>query len=205
MTEPIRLGYHGSSGLVWDIVDRTGYRRDEFALSEYPVADPFGPLRRGEQDAIVVKFGLDEEDLAGSAVLGTDPRAAVLGKDHPLADRESISIEELAGVDSFQAPGDMPDYVWDQVVPPHTPAGRPIHRVHTWSTVPELIKLVADAGAVHFSLLSIAEVAPPAVRIVPIHDLPPAPVLLGWLRERSPKRVLDFVGVCEGWPRVPER
>jgi DNA-binding transcriptional LysR family regulator len=194
MNEPIRLGYHGSRQFVWDMVRRAGYREEDITLTEYPVADPFGPLRHGEQDVIIVKFGIDEPDLASSAVLGTDPRAAVVAKDHPLADRESISIEELAGVESFRPPGGMPDYVWDRVVPRHTPAGHPIHRVHAWSTVPELLALVVDAGAVHLTLLSIAEVTPPSVRVIPIHDLPPAPVLLGWRRADVPERVREFIG-----------
>jgi len=180
MPEPIRLGYHGSRQVVEDILDKLG--KPDVTLTEYPVADPFGPLRRGEQDVIVVKFGLNEPDLEHSETLGTDPRAAVVSNHHPLAGRDSISIEELAGSESFRAPGRMPDYVWDQVVPPRTPAGRPIHRIHAWATVPELISLIVDAGAVHLSLISLADVAPPSVTVIPIHDLPPAPVFLGWRR-----------------------
>lgn len=189
MPEPIRLGYHGSSQLVWDIVLAAGYGKEDVELVTYPITDPFGPLRRGELDAMIIKFGIREPDLVTGPVLATDPRAAVLDRRHPLAGRESISIEELAGVESFQPPGSMPGYVWDQVVPPRTPAGAHIHRVHPWSTLSELIALIVDAGAVHLSLMSIADVLPPSVRVVPIHDLPPAPVLLGWRHDHVPHRI----------------
>ena len=192
MPEPIRLGYHGSSQVVWDILREANI--GDVQLVEYTPADPFGPLRRGEQDAIIVRFGIDEPDLVTGRVLGTDQRAAVLARTHPLATRESISIEELAGVESFQAPGGMPGYVWDQVVPPRTPAGAPIHRVHPWSTVPELISLVVSGNAVHLSLVSIAEVAPPSVAVIPVDDLEPAPVLLGWRRDHVPERARELIG-----------
>src|SRR2546430_10661931 len=178
MAEPIRLGCHGSRQLVWDIVLAAGLAKEDVELLEYPIADPFGPLRRGAQDAIILKFGLDEPDLATSGVLATDPRAAVVALNHPLANRESISIEELGGIESFRAPGGMPDYVWDQVVPPRTPGGAPIHRVHGWSTVPELIDLVVGAGAVPPSLGEIAEGAPPPASAAPTPDLPPPPGFL---------------------------
>ena len=195
MTEPIRLGYHGSRELVWDIVLAAGHDKEDIDLIEYPVADPFGPLRRGEQDAIIAKFTVAEPDLVTGKILGGDPRAAVLARDHPLAGRDSISIEELAGAESFTAPGGMPDYVWDDVVPPKTPGGAPIHRVHDFTTVAELLSLIVDAGAVHLSLLSIAEVTPESVVVVPVHDLPPAPVFLGWRSNHAyPEHVRAFIG-----------
>lgn len=194
---PLRFGYHGSIEVPAGIVRAAGRGADEVVLSEYAVADPFRGLRAGELDMMIVKFTLREPDLACSGVLATDARAAVVGANHPLSARTSVSIEELADFDSFACPGTMPDYVWDEVVPPVTPEGRPIRRSHRISTTGSMIDLVSNAGAVHISLLSLADIVPPSVRIVPIHDLPPAPVAVAWVVGEADERVRDFVATAE--------
>jgi DNA-binding transcriptional LysR family regulator len=197
MTEPLRFGYHGSTEVPTAIVRAAGCRDDEVELSEYAVADPFRRLRAGDLDLMIVKFTVREPDITCSGVLATDPRAAIVGANHPLAARVSVSIEELADFDAFHCPGSMPPYVWDEVVPPVTPAGRPIHRRHHLTTTASMIDLVSHAGAVHVSLLSLADIAPPTVRVVPIDDLPPAPVAVAWVAERDDGRVREFVASAE--------
>jgi DNA-binding transcriptional LysR family regulator len=194
----IRLGYHGSLPFTTRILRTAGRGEDDVALSQYDIADPFRALRAGELDVMVVKFGLREPDLATSGTLALDARAAVVGAGHPLAGRASISIEELAGCDAFERPGNLPAYVWDQVVPAQTPAGRPIHRRHRVTTIPQMMSLVAESGAVHISLQSLEDVALPGIKVVPIHDLPPAPVAFAWSREPGPPRhIRDFIAAAE--------
>ena len=173
MDEPIRLGYHGSPVLPRRIAGTAGA-----TLHQYDIADPFRAIRTGELDVMIVKFRLDEPDLRVSGVVARDDRAAVVSTGHPLAARTSVSIEDLADVDAFAAPGSMPAYIWDQVVPLRTPRGQPIRRRYRVTTVPAMMDLVRHAGAVHISLASLADLAPPGVRVVPIHDLPPAAVAL---------------------------
>ncbi|MFJ9418672.1 LysR substrate-binding domain-containing protein [Streptomyces sp. NPDC101227] len=199
----IRCGYHGSADLVRRLLHDAGLDDEEVALSQYDVTDPFRALRSGELDVMTVKFQVREPDLAVSPVLAHDARAAVVGTAHPLAGRASVSIEELAAYETFARPGRMPAYVWDEVVPPHTPAGRPLRRCHQVSTIPQMMRLVAESTAVHISLASLADVAPPQVAIVPIHDLPGAPVAVAWRRGAElPGCVRAFVervqrGGCE--------
>jgi DNA-binding transcriptional LysR family regulator len=183
MTERIRFGYHGSRDLAERLVRAAGADR-ALSLVEYDVNDPFRALRAGELDVMIVKFAPSEPDLAYSAVLDTDARAAIVGADHPLADRSSVSIEELADYDGFQCPGTFPPQVWDEVVPPMTPGGRVVRRRYSLTSTAALMDFVVRHQAVHISLLSLADVAPPQVRVVPIHDLPPAPVALAWVRPR---------------------
>lgn len=190
----LRFGYHGSTEVPLSIARAAGHG---VSLHEYAVADPFRLLRAGELDMMIVKFALREPDLACSGVLATDARAAIVGAAHPLAARASVSIEDLADYDAFECPGTMPDYVWDEVVPPVTPSGRPIRRTHRISTTASMIDLVANAGAVHISLMSLAGIVPPSVRVVPIHDLPPAPVAVAWVAGPGDGRVREFVASAE--------
>ncbi|GAA1185967.1 hypothetical protein GCM10009654_49420 [Streptomyces hebeiensis] len=195
---PVRLGYHGSAEVAARVVRLAG--RDETAvrIEPYDIADPFAELRRGAQDVVIVKFALREPDLVTSGVLTHDARAVVVGAAHPLAGRASVSVEELADHGLFDRPGKLPGYVWDEVVPPRTPAGRPLRREHRVSDVPTMMRLVARGTAVHLSLVSIADVAPPGIRVVPVHDLPAAPVALAWCKEREPAaHVADFIAAAE--------
>ena len=197
LLRPLRFGYHGSTEVPSAIVRAAGLRDDEVELSEYAVADPFRPLRAGELDLMIVKFTVHEPDLACSGVLATDARGAILGAHHPLADRASVSVEELADYDAFQCPGTMPGYVWDEVVPPRTPKGKPIRRRHPITTTGGMLELVRTTDAVHISLLSLADIAPPSVRVVPIDDLPPAPVAVAWVAGRDDGRVRAFAAAAE--------
>ena len=194
----IRLGYHGSVEVAHAIARLAGPGHAEVRTSPYDVVDPFHGVRTGGLDVMIVKFSLREPDLAASRVLAYDGRAAVVGARHPLAGRASVSIEELADYSTFQRPGVFPDYVWDEAVPPRTPAGRPVDRRHQVSDIPRMMALVAEGEAVHISLAPLADVAPPAVRIVPIHDLPPAPVALAWRRGgKLPAHVREFITAAE--------
>lgn len=195
---PIRLGYHGSPEVAARIVKITGHDPASVRLGPYDIADPFAELRHGELDVMIVKFGLREPDLVTSRVLTYDARAVVVAVGHPLANHTSVSVEDLADHDLFACPGKLPGYVWDEVVPRYTPTGRALRRRHQVTEIPAMMRLVAEAGAVHLSLVSLADVAPPTVRVVPVPDLPPAPVTLAWPRGRElPVRVMEFIASAE--------
>jgi len=197
MSDRIRFGFHGSKLVATQIIHAAGRRDDDIELSQYEVADPFRRLRGGDLDVMIVKFKVAEPDLACSSPLFTDARAAVMSANHPLSHRDSVSIEELADFDAFKCPDKFPEYVWNEVVPKETPSGRPIHRRHEVTSTAAMMALVAGTNAVHISLLSLADIAPPAVRIVPIHDLPPAPVALAWCRDHRSAALRDFVAAAE--------
>lgn len=194
---PIRLGYHGSTDVAYDIIRLAGWEKPAVPLIEYDINDPFLGIREGELDLMIIKFGIREPDLAYSRVLFEDARAVVVAADHPIASRDSVSIEDLVDYDAFVRPGNFPSYVWDEVVPPRTPSGRPIRRTHRVAAIPEMMRLVAEGVAVHISLLSLSDVAPPGIRVIPIHDLPPAPVTVAWRRGVLPGHVEQFITAAE--------
>lgn len=182
-TAPIRLGIHGSPDLARRIVTAAGHGLDEVRFVPYEVTDPFRPLREGAQDLMIVKYELEEPDIAWSRPVAQDARALVVHKDHPLADRASVSVEEVADYEAFQRPGDFPANVWDLVVPRLTPGGRPIRRVHPLTTIQALAERLAETDAVHLSVQSLDASVPAYIKVVPVPDLPPAPVRLAWLSE----------------------
>lgn len=193
----IRFGYHGSPRAARALVRAAGHPVEWFSFAEYDITDPFRALRCGELDLMIVKFGRTEPDLEYSATVAIDERVVVLGAHHPLAARTAVSVEEVADFDGFRCPGAFPRSVWDEVVPPRTPAGRPIRRRHDLTGAGTMMVTVQRTDAVHLSLRSLADIAPPAVRVIPVHDLPPAPVRLAWPRGHAPDHVREFVRAAE--------
>ncbi|OAR27267.1 hypothetical protein A8W25_03135 [Streptomyces sp. ERV7] len=185
-TPPVRLGIHGSPDLAAAIVRAAGRDASEVELVGYDVADPFRGLRAKELDVMIVKYGLQEPDLAVSRPVALDPRAVIVGAHHPLATHASVSVEELAAYEGFRCPGAFPEYVWDEVVPPRTPKGRRIRRAYEMGTVKGLMGTLSGTDAVHLTFQSLEAIAPPLMRVIPISDLPPAPVSLAWLRDPEP-------------------
>jgi DNA-binding transcriptional LysR family regulator len=189
----VRVGYHGSRPAASRVVGDAG----RVELVGCPVDDPFTALRAGGVDVLLVKFDLDQPDLERGRTLATEGRAVIVAEGHPLAGRDAVSVEELADYGAFHRPGTFPGYLWDQIVPPFTPAGRPIRRLHRAATIPEMMARVAGSDAVHLSLVSLGDVAPPGIRIIPVSDLPPVPVYLVWRRDLAPGHVRDFVSGVE--------
>lgn len=182
-TRPVRLGIHGSPHLATRVLAAAGHSPHDVEFVPYDVAEPFRPLRDRALDIMIVKYGLREPDITLSRPVAFDRRALIVGADHPLADRDTVSVEEAARYDCFRCPGDFPPYVWDRVVPPYTPSGARIRRVHRMTTVEAMIDTLAAGRAVHVSFQSLDAILPPHIRAVPVHDLPPAPVSLAWLRD----------------------
>ncbi|MFB7785401.1 LysR substrate-binding domain-containing protein [Streptomyces vinaceus] len=194
----VRLGVHGSTHLASRLVAAAGHAPESVEYVPYEVTEPFGPLRAGAADIMIVKYDPLEPDLALSRPVGFDGRAVLAGAHHPLAGRASVSVEEVAEYGGFRCPGSFPAHVWDLVVPPRTPLGRPIRRVHAMTTLAAMAELLRSTYAVHLSFRSLDAVVPPDIKVVPVHDLPPSPVAFAWLRDTEPpEHVRRFVADAE--------
>ncbi|MEU8541423.1 LysR substrate-binding domain-containing protein [Streptomyces sp. NPDC048717] len=195
---PLRFGVHGSYQLAAELLAAARLDPAGTVFIPYDVREPFIGLRAGEIDVMLVKYVPSEpDDLEFSAPVAEDGRAVIVRSGHPLAGRESVSVEEVAAYDGFACPGAFPASVWDEVVPRTTPAGRPIRRVHPMTTPEEMARILRGGNAVHLSFQSLAAAGLPGVEVVPVHDLAPAPVRLAWLRraEQAPalREFLDRV------------
>lgn len=194
----LRLGVHGSTHLAARIVAAAGHPESSIEYIPYEVSEPFTLLRAGATDLTLVKYDPLDPDIALSQRVAWDGRAVLVGAHHPLAAQESVSLEQVADYEGFLCPGDFPPNVWDHVVPPHTREGRAIRRTHTMTSMPALVELLRSTLAMHVSFQSLDAVLPPDIKVVPVHDLPPSPVALAWLRgTRLPERARRFVGDAE--------
>ncbi|MFD0200270.1 MULTISPECIES: LysR substrate-binding domain-containing protein [Saccharothrix] len=179
------VGVHGSRHLAEHLMVAAGHDPGDFEFGQYDVTDPFRLLRDGTFDLMLIKYSPREPDIAYSRPLMFDGRAVFVGADHPLAALDSVSVEDVADYDAFARPGTFPPDVWDEVVPPRTPAGVPIRRVHPMTTIEAMVSILATTKAVHLSFQSLDAVLPPRVRVVPVRDLPAAPVRLAFPRDKA--------------------
>jgi DNA-binding transcriptional LysR family regulator len=192
----LRLGYHGSLDLPRAVLHAAGLVDGEGELVEYDVRDPFTPLRSGWTDLMITEFRPAEPDLRYTAPIAADARAVLLATGHPLAGRKAVSVEEVADYPVFRRPAGMPAEMWDHIVPAYTPAGRPIRGQFEFGMAAELMRLVSSGAAMHLTVLSAVDVAPPTVQVLPVWDLPPVTIHLAHLAT-APRRIHDLATAAE--------
>ena len=133
-------------------------------------------LRDGVIDVMLVPVPVREPDLAASPVLFRERSVLAVSARHPLARRDSVSLEDLAA-DKVLRPRSMPGYMDESLVPRQTPGGQPIERGADFSTVQEMLSLIG-AGQGIFPVPAHARRydSRPDITYLPIRD--------GLLRER---------------------
>ncbi|WP_280395271.1 LysR family transcriptional regulator substrate-binding protein, partial [Nocardia brasiliensis] len=93
---------------------------------EIPLADPFGPVQRGEVDIAVVLLPMGESELVLGQVFSEQPQMLAMHRDHPLASRGSLSAEDLAEFALIGVRGPAPQYWRRAQALDVTPGGGPV-------------------------------------------------------------------------------
>jgi DNA-binding transcriptional LysR family regulator len=129
------------------------------------------------------------------------PRAVLVGRQHPLAGRASVDIEELAdhpllyAGSTEPAPDRMSRYI-DAWTPPNTPDGRPLHRIRRLHAayVEELIAIIAEGQLAHITFHGMTDVYQHQdITIVPLTGMPPMIVAPIWRTANHNPMVQAFV------------
>ncbi|MEU4608013.1 LysR family transcriptional regulator [Kribbella sp. NPDC023972] len=170
---------------------RAGHAGCELQLRYAGFADPFRLLRSGEIDLLIAWLPVRETDLTVGPVVFTEPLVLAVGSEHPLAGRDSVSLEDLG--DEVVFGGAKPDYWRNWLVPTHTPSGRPVRIGPTVSTSAEMIPLLANGEAVSPAFAhSIRYFARPDLAYVPIHDAPLGRWALVWRTATETELIRTF-------------
>lgn len=116
----------GVMGPMWqDLAPITAVFRSRFPqvdlrLREIRIDDPFSPIRDGEVDLALLWLPISETDLQVGPAVFTEPIVLMVGSDHDLAGRASVSLAELDAYDVLPSGLPVPEY-WEAAV---TPSGR---------------------------------------------------------------------------------
>ena len=161
--------------------------------------DPFRGLRENEVEAMATWVPLQLPDVVVGPTLTRQTRVLAVGRDHPLARREVVAVEELAGhhVLRFE---NWPTELQDAVVPLETPHGRPIHgtRIRVGEHGLLDIPLRIARGEIVWPTVASAE---PYMRdrelvSVPIEGMPPLRSALVWRRPARDPKLREFLRVA---------
>jgi DNA-binding transcriptional LysR family regulator len=165
----------------------------EVRLQEVETFDAYRALRDGDIDVLCNWLAVNEPDLTVGTAFAYYPRALAVAPSHRLAGQSAVSIEELASEEVALFPPTTPSGVYDLLVPPHTPSGRPIRRTVRVRTINEILAFVAGGRIVHPTSSTVPMFDRDDIVLVPIDDLPPIPLGLVWpaRRENARIRALD--------------
>ena len=142
-------------------------------LRETDLRDLYGPLRSDDIDVLVSWLAVDEPDLTAGPAIEHRARALAVSRDHPLTARGSASAEDLADYETaWVPPGALYD-VYDAVVPPCTPSGRPVRRTRAVGGLHETLALVASGQVVHPTVAGLPLAQRSDITLLPLAGLPP--------------------------------
>jgi len=173
---PLRLG-HAWSALgphTTTVLRRWLRAHPDVPLELLRVDDASAGLASGQVDVAVVRAPLDLPDVH-LELLFTEPRTAVLAVDHPLADRASLSLSDLALYDVAvnTVSGTTRLGLWP-------PDGRPRRAIEVANT-DDWLAAIATGRAVGVSTTATATMHPhPSVTHRALTDAPPVEVHLAW-------------------------
>lgn len=142
-------------------------------IVEITMADPFGPLRRGEVDVAVVLLPVEEPDLVVGPCFGEQSWMLAVPAHHPLAARGTLDAEDLADSPLVAAAPPAPDYWRDHQAPPRTPQGRATRRGPAVATLQEgLANAAAGRGSMLLCRPTAEAHARADIAYVPLEGLP---------------------------------
>jgi len=193
----LRLGVYSTAGgpRLIDLVRTFEARHPEceVQISDMPWEDTLGPLQRGEIDLLAMRLPIERPDIVVGPILTSQPRMLAVARDHPLAQRPSVTLEDVADHRVARLDG-LPREMVAALIPAHAPSGRPIRRL----TQPvrrqdELTALIALGRIVHPTGTTFAtRYGHPDIVYVPLAGMPPCRSALLWRRGSSDARVAAF-------------
>jgi DNA-binding transcriptional LysR family regulator len=169
-------------------------------LRETGQRDLYDALRRGDIDVLIGWLAVDEPDLTAGPAIEHRARALAVGRDHPLAGRESVSAEELADYETSRPP---PGALYDAVVPPRTPAGRPVRRTRAVGSLHETLALVARGQIIHPTVAGLPLAQRGDIILVPLTGLPPLRLGPIWCTAHENARIRTLADIAAGLPHAP--
>jgi len=147
LTKPILLAYRQARPLV------------ELEVRSFGFADQISGVVDGEVDLMLCRPPYDDDDRIRMHPLAVEPRVAVLPSGHALAERPSVSAEDLLDepfiVAGAGAPATWRDY-WS-LVPERGGAPRSARSIHDLS---QMLQVIAYEGHVSTTAASIARYFP---------------------------------------------
>jgi DNA-binding transcriptional LysR family regulator len=161
--------------------------------------DPFRPLRENEVELMASWIPLKQPDLVVGPILTRQPRVLAVARDHPLARRDSVDLEELAEHRVARIEG-WPQELNEAVVPFRAPSGRPIPGARFRVGESAFLDLSVRIGRGEFVFATVASAVPymgeSDLAVVPMKGMPRLRSALVWRRPARDPKLREFLGVA---------
>jgi DNA-binding transcriptional LysR family regulator len=159
--------------------------------------DPLAQLRQGAVDLIGSWLPLEQQDVVVGPVLTRQPRVVAVAPQHPLAERTTVSYEDLAeeAIPRFDG---WPRELHEALLPSKTPSGRPISQVRIPAGERNFLEITHRVARQELVLPTVASAAPLGIGhydlvYVPITGMAPARSALVWRRGVRDPKLREFV------------
>ncbi|MBL1075821.1 LysR family transcriptional regulator [Nocardia sp. 2] len=151
-------------------------------IEEIPLTDPLGRMRSGSVDLQLSEFPIAEPDITTGPIIYSEPRGLLMSRLHPFAERDTVSVEDLAGTTLITIADELvPRYWMDHHFPQRTPTGRPIPHGPTTNFCAEVLVHTRQGTAVSAIALQAGALLDwPQTVVIPLHDAPPIDYGLLW-------------------------
>ena len=194
-------------GLLADMRNRFTERRPMWSIRFRQVNwdDPTAGLAEGDVDVAFVWLPIPRQDTFNVQVVAEEPRYVAFRDYHPLADRETVSFEELLDEPFLALPedaGPLRDF-WLAI---DDREGRPVRVGATVSNADETFAALEDgSGIVLMAAGNAAIYQRPGIAAIPVTGLSPSRLVLAWRADDHRSVVRDLLCSClpetEGGPR----
>jgi DNA-binding transcriptional LysR family regulator len=194
----LRVGLSGTATVpaVGETLRRfaKGHPEVELSVSNTGLNEPTAGLREGAVDVAFVRPPFVDDGLSMVTIL-TEPRYAVLPKDHPLASREFVRPEDVVHEPWIWVEGGDPKArSWWSLE--EFRGGRPLRAGTRVNSVEEAFGAVAAGVAITCQAESAVRVVGsgfPGLRFVPLRGAPPAQVAIAWRTAHETELARAFV------------
>jgi DNA-binding transcriptional LysR family regulator len=195
----LRIGFQGTAND--DILKAVAAFQEEYPgctidVTELPLNDPFSALRRGEVDTAVVLLPVAEDDLVLGPIFSKQPQTLTVSTRHPLATRDAVTPEDLAGIPLISFAGPAPGYWRQAQAPAHTPNGKLIPPGPEVRTLQEGLSMIASNRGGMLLCRPTAEYNQRADIVhVPITGVPDSALGLIWRRGEETPHLKAFAAM----------
>jgi DNA-binding transcriptional LysR family regulator len=161
--------------------------------------DPLRPLRENDVELMASWIPLKQPDLVVGPTLTRQPRVLAVARDHPLAEGDSVDVEELADYRVARVEG-WPKELNEAVVPFRTPSGRPIPGSRFRVGERAFLDLSVRVARGEFVFATVASAVPQMGKVdlvfVPMTGMPQLRSALVWRRPLRDPKLREFLGVA---------
>ncbi|WP_316574207.1 LysR substrate-binding domain-containing protein [Nocardia canadensis] len=160
------------------------------------VVAPFGPLRAGTVDIQLLWLPVREPDITVGPTVLVEPVRLAVPEGSESVTRATIPIEDLGDHILCDIGTGAPGYWADELIPPRTPAGRPIPRGPRVHTLREMLAAIAAGRAVALAQEHcVRYYARPGVVYVPMPDGPRCRWTFVWRADPETELIRAFAAV----------